>query len=75
MRLRDAATLRGETLEYALRSFLVTAWEAGFGATTACSVACAAILDGLPPLRRRRAEKQALEYYLHVRGVFGSLGS
>jgi hypothetical protein len=75
IRLRDAATRRGETLEQALRTFLLTASEAGFGATTACSVACAAILDGLPPLPRREAEERALEYYLHARGVFGSLGS
>lgn len=75
MRLRDAAALRGETLDHALRSFLVTASEAGFGVTTACSVACAAILDGLPPLPRRQAEERALECYLHARSVFGSLGS
>jgi hypothetical protein len=73
-RLRLAAA-RGPSPAFddALRAFLRAAHAEGFAATTACSVACAAIVEGLPPRPRRAAEAQAREYYLRVRDVYRSL--
>lgn len=69
-----AATPEAPIMEHALDAMLRAALAAGFGRTTACAVAIAAIEEGLPRLRSpKKAEARRERWTARVADVHAAL--